>query len=244
MFATIGLALLLFSAHAQDTEAPPPGTEVIEETTPAYSFTYSWPLEAAAIPALDALLREDALDQRNRIREAAAEAAAEFGTETGPPPHEFSQHWRVDANLDELVALTAETYTFAGGAHGNSMYDELIWDRSARERIAFEDLFTDAEAALAAIAPAFCAALQAERAVRRDGDEGRDDCPDVADHPVALVTGPSGRIETFRVLIEPYAAGSYAEGTYEIDVPISDEVLELIRARFGTAFVWRLAASR
>jgi hypothetical protein len=61
----------------------------------------------------------------------------------------------------------------------------------------------------------------------------------IGDHPVALITGPSGRIETFRVLIEPYAAGSYAEGTYEIDVPVSDPVLRLVRARFGTAFVWR-----
>ena len=53
------------------------------------------------------------------------------------------------------------------------------------------------------------------------------------------MTGPSGRIETFQVLIEPYAAGSYAEGTYEISVPVSDAVLALVRAKFGTAFVWR-----
>jgi hypothetical protein len=239
MFTTIGLALLLASGHLQEAETRPPGTEVIEEVGPAYSFSYSWPLEAAAIPALDILLREDANSERERIRETAAESAAEFGTESGAPPHEFTQQWRVDAHLPELVALSAEIYTYAGGAHGNSLYDALIWDRSAREPIAFEDLFTDADAALAAISPAFCAALQQERARRREGEEGRDDCPAIADHPVALVTGPSGRIETFRVLIEPYAAGSYAEGTYEIDVPISDEFLTLIRARFGTAFVWR-----
>ena len=239
MFTTIGLALLLASGHVQEEQERPPGTEVVEESGPAYGFSYSWPLEAAAIPALDSLLREDAVSQRERIRESAAESAAEFGTDSGVPPHEFSKQWRVDAHLPELVALSAETYIYAGGAHGNSMYDSLIWDRSAGERIAFEDLFTDAEAALAAIGPAFCAALQQERARRREGEEGRNDCPEVADHPVALVTGPSGRIETFRVLVEPYAAGSYAEGTYEIDVPISDEVLGLVRARFGTAFVWR-----
>lgn len=234
-----GFAFALLLAAGQPQERPP-GTEAVEEARPGFEFSYSWPIEAAAIPALDALLREEATRLRTESRASAEEMRRELGGDGGErPPYMFDKQWRTDANLDELVALSAAVYSYSGGAHGNSFYDALIWDRSARERIAFEDLFSDPEAAIAALTPAFCAALQAERAQRREGEEGRDDCPAIGDHPVALITGPSGRIETFRVLIEPYAAGSYAEGTYEIDVPVSDPVLRLVRARFGTAFVWR-----
>ena len=239
MMMSMSIAMLLCAAHVQ-SEARPPGTEVIEETRRGYSFTYSYPLEAAAIPALDALLREEARQLRTQSRIAFDEFRRDAGRGASDlPPHEFSKEWRVHAHLPELVSLTATSFSYTGGAHGISGYDQLIWDRSARERIAFEDLFSDPEAALAAMTPQFCALLDAERARRREGEEGREDCPAIADHPIALVTGPSGRIETFQVLIEPYAAGSYAEGTYEISVPVSEAVLALVRARFGTAFVWR-----
>ena len=237
MLTAFAFALLLDAGQPQER---PPGTEAVEEARRGFEFSYTWPLEAAAIPALDALLREEAMRLRAESRAAAAEMRREFaGSGADRPPYTFEKAWRTDANLDELVALSAVVHTYSGGAHGNAMYDALIWDRSARERIAFEDLFDDPDAALAAMTPPFCSGLQEERARRRESQEGRDDCPAIADHPVALITGPSGRIETFRVLIEPYAAGSYAEGTYEIDVPISDEVLRLVRARFGMAFVWR-----
>ncbi|MDQ4087786.1 MAG: DUF4163 domain-containing protein [Pseudomonadota bacterium] len=242
MLATVTIAALLAAAplHEQSgQEARPPGTEVIERTTRTYSFTYTYPLEAAAIPALDALLRRDAREAEARVRGAAEELRAEAGNDPDILPHQFQQEWRVDAHLSELVALSASIFSFTGGAHGMSRYEQLLWDRSAGERIPFADLFSDPDAALNAMRPQFCALLDAERARRREGGEGRSDCPELADHPITLVTGPSGRIETLRVLIEPYAAGSYAEGTYEIDVPVSDEVLRLVRARFGAAFVFR-----
>lgn len=241
MFTALLLSLLLGAAtpaQANGGGAFPEGSEVIERQTRTYQFTYAYPIEASAIPAIHSLLRADAA----RAQAATARAAAESRRDAGRGhflPHEFRQEWRTDANLTELIALSASIYSFTGGAHGNSQFTTFLWDRSARERIQFADLFSDPVAAMAEIQRSFCPLLDQERARRREGEEGRDDCPAVEDHPMTVVVGPSGRIEAFRVLIEPYAAGSYVEGTYEIEVPISDSLLRLVRARFGAGFVFR-----
>ena len=239
MFATIALAALLGTlslSQQSEANALPPGTELIERSARDYQFSYSFPIEAAAIPAIDALLRRDARETEAAVRRAAAEARREAGRDF--IPHELRQEWRTDANLAELVALSGSAQSFTGGAQVNTRFVTFLWDRSAGERIEFRDLFSDPDAALAALTRGFCPLLDQERARRREGGEGRIDCPELDDHPITLVTGPSGPIEAFRVLVEPYAAGSYAEGTYEIDVPVSDEVLRLMRARFG-ALVFR-----
>ena len=240
MFATLVLAALLSAAspfEEQAAGATPTGSELIERNHRDYAFSYSFPIEAAAVPAIDALLRADARDVEEAVRRAAAESRREFGRDFRP--HEYRREWRADANLNELIALSGSSYGFTGGAHGNTQFVAFLWDRSAGERIQFRDLFSDPDAALAALARSFCPLLDQERARRREGGEGRSDCPELDDHPITLVTGTSGRIEAFRVLIEPYAAGAYAEGTYEIEVPVSDELLRLVRARFGAAFVFR-----
>ncbi|MGZ8998456.1 MAG: DUF3298 and DUF4163 domain-containing protein [Allosphingosinicella sp.] len=243
MFMPLIIAALLNAASAgQQSKAPvvPPGSEVIERSTRDYNFAYNYPAEAAAVPAIDSLLRKDAREAEAQTRRFAKESRREAGRADRPfLVHEYREEWRTDANLTELLALSGAIYTFTGGAHGNTRFVTFLWDRSAAQRIEFRDLFSDSHAALGALQRQYCPLLETERRERLDGEEGRTDCPDVADQPIAVVAGPSGLIEGFRILIEPYAAGSYAEGTYEIDVPLSDELLRLVRARFAAAFVMR-----
>lgn len=205
---------------------PPPGFEpelpasdlLVRNESPKLSFRWSLAPEAALEPALVRLMRGEALATREKAIAAANEA-------TPPGQREFQsqwmERWQVEAETPLLLALSTKQYTFTGGAHGNVVMRGVIWDRSAEQRIGFAELFTDPKAAMAALKPAFCKALDEERKSRRGGQLGSNfaDCPDPAAYPIVPVG--QGQISSFRVLVPPYEAGPWSEGVYEISVDVS-----------------------
>ncbi|MBE7248930.1 MAG: hypothetical protein INR63_28630, partial [Actinomycetospora chiangmaiensis] len=137
-----------------------------------------------------------------------------------------------------LLALSAETYSFTGGAHGNTGYRALLWDRKRGQPVAFQALFASWPRTLARLTRAFCPALDAERAKRRGAPVDKADmfgeCPKLADQTLLPGGVRGGRFTAVRVLIGPYEAGPYAEGTYELVLPLDPAlVTPAWRGAFG-----------
>lgn len=202
---------------------------------PALSFRWSLAPEAALEPAFVGALRGDALAERAKAIRAQDEAIANPPPGRGPIRTEWWERWQAEAETDGLIALSARTYEYSGGAHGNLALRSAIWDRAAGRRIEFAELFADPKAALAALQPGFCKALDAQRLVRRQGlrDPNFSSCPALAELPVVPVG--TGTIGSFRVLVPPYTAGPWAEGVYEIALE-TGPVLPHVAPRFAGAF--------
>lgn len=222
--------------------APRPGG--VEVRTADYAFSYLWPAAVEAVPALRARLENDREAIRRAFAREAADARREAASDPGRPflPHELSVEWRVAATLQDWLSLSQHISVFEGGAHPNSGFDSLVWDRKAGVERPALDLFTSPEALDAAIGAPFCEALDRERAARRgepvnrqSGDEF-DAC--IAPSEQTVVLGSSNR-KTFNrigILVAPYAAGPYVEGAYEVTLPVTPAVLEAVKPEFRAAF--------
>jgi hypothetical protein len=183
---------------------------------PGLSFRWSLAPEAALEPALVRNMRSTALAEREKAMREADENVKNPPPGREPIPVEWSERWTAEAETDALLALSARQYSFTGGAHGNLALGGLIWDRAAARRLTFPELFADRKGALATLRPAFCKALDAERAKRRQGTPALQfqDCPDPAQF--AILPVGQGAITAVKVAVPPYAAGPWSEGPYEI----------------------------
>jgi hypothetical protein len=130
-------------------------------------------------------------------------------------------------------------YFYTGGAHGNSGFDALVWDREAGAALAPEALFRSEAALQDALGGAWCKALNAEKRKRMGGDFSEDSffpCPPIADLTVLLGSSDKQRFNRIGLIAAPYVAGSYAEGPYEITLPVSPAVLAAVKPEYKAAF--------
>ena len=244
------LGLLLFppllggcvaSAHAPSAASldQAPYTRALE--TEQIEFHYSYPAAAAAIPALAERLRAD---EEKILKEAVTSAAEDQrsarGTDRPFHSHYLSKSWEATGQSDRLLALVAEIGAFTGGAHGNSGFATLLWDRSAGREIQLGELFGRAEALQAATRRDFCRALETERLRRRRGEslEGQfSECPAMSALAISpLDTDRDGRFDHVRFHAAPYVAGPWAEGSYVTDVPVSSALIEEITLPYRSSF--------
>lgn len=226
----------------------PPGTgpgegRAIAESTDDYEFEYSWPVEANSIPALATLLQDRADKARAELvgatredRAAAAEADYAFR------PHSFSGDWQLVADIPGWLSLSGTISTYAGGAHPNTGFDSLVWDKSAGVARAPLDLFRSPQNFQNAIARRFCALLDAERGERRGEpvDPGADDyfsaCPGAKEVTVLLGSTDGETFDRVSIWVMPYVAGPYAEGSYEFDLPVDTALLDAVKPAYAKAF--------
>ncbi|HEY6916138.1 MAG TPA: DUF4163 domain-containing protein [Allosphingosinicella sp.] len=217
---------------------------LVEKKTPLYTFTYGWPALAAAIPALDAQLRKDMTEVETSTRETATEdrkAAKEGGYPFNG--HSYNKVWKSLGNSPRLLSLYAKNEVYSGGAHGNSFYNTILWDKTANQAVALFDLFANKGRASALIGARYCPNLDEERAKRRgetlplEGKGWLVECPTLENFEIAPVDADgNGRFERLRILVPPYEAGSYAEGSYEVDVTMSVALKALLKPEYRSAF--------
>ena len=231
------------AAPAPVPPQPPAQPRLVKEESELLDFSYGWSAEAAAIASLDRHFEEEMAERRAEALRFAGEDRSDRGADIPFYGHYFHKEWVTMGEGGRLLSLAALTQIFTGGAHGNALYDALLWDRTANEKIELADIFVDADAASAAMTPVFCDQLDARRAEKRgdppptEGPEWMVGCPALAESTVAPVDADDdGRFELFRVLIEPYEAGAYVEGTYEVDIPITPELRALVKPEFGGSF--------
>ena len=127
---------------AQVQARPPAEPFKLAEENELIDFSYSYPAEAAAIPALAQQLQGDMA----RIKAEAIGFATEDRDSAAEMPRPFHGHylhkgWTSAGDSPRLLSLVATTESFTGGAHGNSGFSALLWDRQAGREIPFATLF-------------------------------------------------------------------------------------------------------
>lgn len=231
------------TASASATSSPSGARSVVEETDD-FQFEYAYPAEAGNIPELAALLDGRLTRTRASLVRDSAEARQE-ARDSGFPFNAFSTGvtWAVVTETPRYLSLSASITSYSGGAHGNMGFDTLVWDKEARRAMAPADFFTSLDALDSAIGTRLCELLQRERAARRgaepSGEGTFEECVPLADTTVLLGSSNGRAFNRIGVLIGPYVAGPYAEGSYEFTVPADGEVLEAVREEYRSAFAPR-----
>lgn len=212
-------------------------------TNDLYEFEYAYPPKAAAIPALKALLDKRLATSRAELEKSSKSDQAEARKDGYPyRAHSSGAKWAVVADLPRWLSLSAEMYEYSGGAHGMTFFDALLWDREQNLARTAADLFISKAALSAAIREPFCAALDKERAKRRGEPVNRqsgdqfDECIDPAEHAVILGSSNGKTFDRIGILVEPYAAGSYAEGTFDITLPVTERILGSVKPAYKGEF--------
>lgn len=219
------------------------GGRAVKDDTALYTFDYAYPAAAAAIPPLKVRLDADLARRRVKLAADARAGAAEAKANDFPfNKYAWSQSWAVVTDLPGWLSLSASYWTYTGGAHGMSWSGAMLWDRRAGVPRNPLDLFTSKAALAAAIRAPFCSALDRQRAekrgepVRRSSGDEFDKCIDPTAETVIL--GSRGRqgFDRIGILVAPYSAGPYDEGSYEVTVPVTPAVLAAVKPAFRTSF--------
>mgnify|MGYP001765551467 CR=1 FL=1 len=232
------------TGDASEAVAPPLAKAVdIKTENPRYSFAYAYPAAAASIPELRAELDKEMAKARAELSSMAKEGA-DSAKQDGYDflPYEQSTKWTVVTELPGWLSLKRDFYEFTGGAHGNHGTASLIWDKTAGQHRDPISLFLSKAAFDGALRNAFCNALDKERAKRRGGPVDRnsgdtfDEC--LAPSSVTVLLGSSSGQQFNRIglIADPYAAGPYAEGGYEITLPVTPAVIKAVKPEYRALF--------
>ncbi|WP_120716221.1 DUF4163 domain-containing protein [Tsuneonella amylolytica] len=215
----------------------------VKEETDVFSYELSYPAQVGAIPELAAKIEADARRSRNEMLKAAEAEKADRQENDFPfNPHSLSNKWQVVADLPDYLSLSNSFATYTGGAHGMYGLTGLIWDKKADRSFPSEELFTSAATLGSAMGDTLCRSLNAER--ERKGMEiaaqGADPifpaCPSL-DEATVLVGSSNGKtFDRITVWYGPYVAGSYAEGAYELDFPMTAKMLNAVKPAYRAAF--------
>ncbi len=209
---------------------------------PAEDFGYDYPARARAIPALRAELDRRAARLRAWFRSGAAAARRSAAADKRPYyPWEQAVDWSVVADTPRFLSLSAQTYSYTGGAHPNHGYTALLWDKRAGRALKATDLFASRTAFNGAFRRSFCAELDRQRAKRRAGEsiapgDMFTDCIDPTASTLILGSSDARAFDRIGVLIAPYEAGPYVEGDYEVTLPVTPAVLATVRPVYRAAF--------
>ncbi len=230
-------------ATASAAAATQGGARTVSKKTDLIFFDYSYPPEAGAIAGLrrqlDAQLDKDEAEFTGQAREGRADALKnnypfrQYG---------YNKDWQVVANLPGWLSLSAEHYAFMGGAHGNTDFDTLLWDKQAQRARKPLSLFTSAAALEKLVQGDLCDALDRQRAKKRgeklvrNQDDWSTACIGLDAATVILGSSNSRTFDRIGFLIPPYNAGPYAEGAYEVTLPVTPAIMRAVKPEFAQDF--------
>jgi Deacetylase PdaC len=223
------------AAPAPTPAVVPASDLLIRERSDDLEFGWRMVPDVAAYPALLAELRRDAAARLTEARKGAAEDRAARPADAPFFGHSFQQNWRVEADTPRLLSLVGQTDTFTGGAHGMHVTQGVIWDKTAAKRLTLPDLFTDWAAARGLIEPVYCRELDEARAKRRGAAKTGglfDGCPPLLEQTVTLAGWSENSAGGMKVYLDPYTAGPYAEGTYELWVFPEPAITPLLKPEY------------
>ncbi len=206
-------------------------------------FTYSWPRQVSAEPELVALFEKERDAQLAEQKQNWQQNLEDFPGDECPPCKRMSyaREWKVVANLERFLSLSADHYEYTGGAHGNYWFYGQIWDREAKAALDARDLFESPEALWTVLEASYCEGLNVERQ-KRFGDEAEVGtgygwgCPGLEELTLLLGSSNGKTFDRVGLLAAPYVAGSYAEGAYEVTLPISADVLDVVKPEYQSSF--------
>ena len=214
----------------------------VVRNTAALEFDYEWAAEAAAIPALDLRLYSEA---KRRLAEAQKNAAEDQALAKQQKrefhPHSVTTTWTTEGETGRLLSLSSDNGSDEGGAHPNSSYGSLLWDRTQNREIGINALFAGPAGLAGATRGTYCRKLDAERARRREGEKPDlpdfNACPkysDLAIYPVDK--NRNGRFDRITFMASPYVAGPYVEGEYEITLAVTPQLIAALKPDYRSSF--------
>ena len=205
-----------------------------------YTFKYSFP---ATSPGLADILKREAESSEAQLKADASEARQSAEAD-GFPYHayELQSEWQQVADIPGYQSLSAEIYNYSGGAHGNTGYDALVWDNGADKELKPIDFFSSSAGLGALIRQPFCKKLDDERRKKRDGrlgggpDDPFNECIDPMKQTLLLGSSNGKKFDRLGILVGPYAAGPYAEGSYDVTLPVTRAILGQVKPKYRSAF--------
>jgi hypothetical protein len=139
-----------------------------------------------------------------------------------PGQYERKVAWTITAISPRLISLKSAWFADTGGVHPNHGTGSYLWDRDHNQMLAQSELFkTDYD--FSALDPLLCDAITKVKAARMGPTDPKSwTCPEWADSRAVLVpsTVPY-RVGGLMFLYDPYVIGPYAEGDYEVTIPLS-----------------------
>jgi len=230
------------SVPATPADTPRAKAFSAEEENDLYGFSYGWPAQAAAVPQLVARFTKDMEKSKAELIAGAKEDREERVRQRYDyHPHEAQVSYETAGQSDRLLSLESSVYGFTGGAHGSSGSGSLLWDRKLARELSISDLLQPGMSWSGAIRQPFCTLLDREREKRRGEpvrpDDLFGDCPKYRDVTVLLSDeDKNGLFDHIHVIADQYVAGPYAEGPYEIPLPITAALIERLNADYRASF--------
>ncbi len=226
-----------------ETKAPTGGARQVTEETDTFVFEYSYPQAAGDVPELANWLDAQLQKRRDELALNAARDKEE-ARDNGFPFNKYSSstEWQVMADLPGWLSMSTEISTYTGGAHPNYGFDSMVWDEERNislEPIAF---FASPDALDAVLGDELCEKLNKERAKRRGKPviEGSDDefdaCVAIGEANLLLSSAGGRKFDRIGVVIAPYIAGPWVEGSYDFTFPLTPEMLETVRPEYREIF--------
>lgn len=214
----------------------------IASETPDLDFSYAWSSEANAVPALARRFRTDAATRKaEMLRNAAAEKAFRVQAKLDWNGLQFSRSWETVGQSPRLLSLVSSTSSYTGGAHPNSNTKALLWDRRLGKEVTIPALLQRGLSWDGAIRQPFCVLLNRERSNRRQepvqGTNWANQCPALKELTLALADQDrDGRFDHLDITADAYVAGPYAEGSYEISLPLTATMLTRLKPDYRASF--------
>jgi len=209
-------------------------------TSPDAQVTLSLPEPIKAYPELHARLYKDGETTLTAFLDQAKKDRSEQSADGVPVPAYYQKiDWKISAQSPRLLSLYAEQNDFEGGAHPNTSFRALLWDKDKDALIPTAELFSP-DADLKTVDDYVCHQIEAQRA-KRIGEPVNQvgsgfNCPKFADSRLILVPSTqAGKIGAIDALFAPYDVGPYAEGPYEVRVPQS-QLKGLIAPQYADQF--------
>lgn len=206
-------------------------------------FSYAWPAQVSAIPALAAELetrRSAALSEQKTYWDESLESCPADSVACRNASYELE--WQVVADLPGFLSLSSNFYSYSGGAHGIYGRSSLVWDRGAGRAQDPVALFASPGALEAAIGEPACTALNRERTERRgapvnsESGDWFNECVGMDETVLFLGSSDGKTFDRLGVYYGPYVAGAYAEGDFEFTLPVTQAVLDAVKPDYREAF--------
>jgi len=228
------------SAKAEDFAVE---QELAEKGGGSLDLAYKWPAKVSAEPELAAQL--DA--HRTKI---FAETKSDWEASVADCPEEavscrnysYANAYEVVTDLPRFLSLSNSFSTYTGGAHGIYGRGSQIWDRQAKKLVDPEAMFASPDALSRAVSAKACVALNRLRTERRGelvevgAGEWPDNCPGLDEVTVFLGSSNGKTFDRLGLYYGPYVAGPYAEGDYEVTLPMDAAMIAAVRPEFASAF--------
>jgi|GEM_PF-4466208 len=250
----LGLVLQAASAQGQEVIEDQARTDAFVQRLEAehISSTISIAPQVAAEPVLGPQIIADSLEVIGNLDTLAREDMRE-----GPEyfrPYSVSDAWAVTFISDTHLSAVGTLWMYTGGAHGNSGFSSVIWDRTARADTPLAGIFEDGESAGAPVwdvlSEHLYEAWEAEWLRRlagaddsvmdgwREGSRATLTVTPESDPVVTLLASDDGETVTGLTFhYAPYELGPYAIGTFSFDVPqevFADYLAEDARSLFAS----------